>query len=433
LTVAKTKSLALVFELLESRCLLNGAFFEPAHLFYQPPDISTPTASPFTQDAALPRDRVSTDFVENARLAQTCGPQKSATDPFVPQDSNAIPQNVIPQVVSATSVDLRQGQDFMPSIIVDPPPVPVVAGLPAAAIAGDVSVVLTEARPALQNSSDQPGHVLAEGNTLKETPATSQALYALPAATSSGASKNLNGLVNELAAESVVFSTRHPIQQAASGEEDIAAQRLTVQSLAQTFAAKEPSTVAVQIREQSTVAAQGLIAVSPTIAKEDRAVFVPSVPPSQTATVSPEPVGQGLSTTHVVVQNSRVLPSPSWSQKAPSGVEGQAILPRLLASMPALPVASAAFELGSASSSTVLTNILPANFSGLESAIKDFFEEIDQVGLQLSESQVSLLFSTSVMAAAAALALEVARRKLQPRAVTPALGRAGSIPYSDYL
>jgi len=85
----------------------------------------------------------------------------------------------------------------------------------------------------------------------------------------------------------------------------------------------------------------------------------------------------------------------------------------------------------------LLAGILPVDFSvdfsGLESSVKNFFDQIDQLGLTLTESQVNVLFSSGIVAAAATVAVEITRRQLQP-SVQPALARGhGRLPYSDYF
>jgi hypothetical protein len=81
----------------------------------------------------------------------------------------------------------------------------------------------------------------------------------------------------------------------------------------------------------------------------------------------------------------------------------------------------------------LLTSIVPFDFAALEVSIKDFFNQINQAGLKLSENHVNLLFSSGMVAVAATLALEISRRKTTALAQAPALDHAGSIPYSDYL
>jgi len=82
----------------------------------------------------------------------------------------------------------------------------------------------------------------------------------------------------------------------------------------------------------------------------------------------------------------------------------------------------------------LLAGILPVDFSGLESSVRDFFEQIDQLGLTLTESQVNVLFSSGIVVVAAAVAVEITRRQLQPSA-PPALAARGHgrLPYSDYF
>jgi hypothetical protein len=95
-------------------------------------------------------------------------------------------------------------------------------------------------------------------------------------------------------------------------------------------------------------------------------------------------------------------------------------------------LSSLAIEETFSSSSVPLTNILPFDFSALELSIKDFFDQIDQCGVKLSVSQVDLLFSSGIMAVAAAIALEIGRRKIHAANPALPLQREGSIPYSDY-
>jgi hypothetical protein len=80
----------------------------------------------------------------------------------------------------------------------------------------------------------------------------------------------------------------------------------------------------------------------------------------------------------------------------------------------------------------LLATVLPVDFSGLEASVKDFFDQIEQLGLTMTASQADLLFSTGMVAVAAAVAAEITRRRLQVPAA-PALPRGhGSLPYSDY-
>jgi hypothetical protein len=79
----------------------------------------------------------------------------------------------------------------------------------------------------------------------------------------------------------------------------------------------------------------------------------------------------------------------------------------------------------------LLGTILPVDFSGLEASVRDFFEQLDQLGLTLTAGQVDVLFSAGVVSVAAAVALEIARRQRQP-VVQPVLVRGrGRLPYSS--
>jgi hypothetical protein len=79
----------------------------------------------------------------------------------------------------------------------------------------------------------------------------------------------------------------------------------------------------------------------------------------------------------------------------------------------------------------LLTNIFSLDASTLGSSIKDFFDQIDQLGLRLSDEQVDLLYSVGMTAAAAVAAFELARRQVRRRTLSQA-PRLGAIPYSDY-
>jgi hypothetical protein len=79
----------------------------------------------------------------------------------------------------------------------------------------------------------------------------------------------------------------------------------------------------------------------------------------------------------------------------------------------------------------LLTNILPIDFSALESSIRSFFDRVQSFGSDLAESRIDLLFSTCVLVATTAVALEVVRRQMKPATPAFEFGREG-IPYSDF-
>jgi hypothetical protein len=85
-----------------------------------------------------------------------------------------------------------------------------------------------------------------------------------------------------------------------------------------------------------------------------------------------------------------------------------------------------------ASACPLLTGVLPFDFASLEVSIQDFFSQINQAGIKLSESLANLLFSSGVLAVAATLAVEISRRKTAALAQVPALDYVSAIPYSDY-
>src|SRR5439155_17665429 len=68
----------------------------------------------------------------------------------------------------------------------------------------------------------------------------------------------------------------------------------------------------------------------------------------------------------------------------------------------------------------LLSTGLPFDGSALESTIQDFFDRIAQLGVSLTKSQSEFLYCAAIVAVAACVALEIARRRLRPAA--PALG-----------
>jgi hypothetical protein len=83
------------------------------------------------------------------------------------------------------------------------------------------------------------------------------------------------------------------------------------------------------------------------------------------------------------------------------------------------------------STNNVLTNILPADFSGLDHAVNDFFRQVDKLGVKLTSQHMSLLYATGLMAGAATAALEIGRRRMKTPVPVVALQRPDSLPYSD--
>jgi hypothetical protein len=80
----------------------------------------------------------------------------------------------------------------------------------------------------------------------------------------------------------------------------------------------------------------------------------------------------------------------------------------------------------------LLTDILPMDFSALETSIRAFFDQVEALGSNLTEHPVDLLFTTCILVATTAVALEVARRQMKPAKPALVFGRE-SIPYSDCI
>jgi hypothetical protein len=75
------------------------------------------------------------------------------------------------------------------------------------------------------------------------------------------------------------------------------------------------------------------------------------------------------------------------------------------------PVQDLVFDFALPSSSLLLSTVLPIDVAAMQSSVKDFFDQIDKLGVRLSEGQIDLLYSTGLMTAATVLALEIVRRQ----------------------
>lgn len=92
------------------------------------------------------------------------------------------------------------------------------------------------------------------------------------------------------------------------------------------------------------------------------------------------------------------------------------------------PIQQAVFELAVPPYSIPFTNIFPLDSSTLQLSIKDFFDQMDQLGKYLSESQIDSLYSIGILATAAMVAVEITRRQFRPAVLAPAASRR-IIPY----
>jgi hypothetical protein len=131
----------------------------------------------------------------------------------------------------------------------------------------------------------------------------------------------------------------------------------------------------------------------------------------------------GLHVSHIVGQQQRVDPNLKPAAGVAPGMQtGQTLeteTPSVAAALPAY--------------AALLSDVLPVDFSTLESSIKEFFDQIDQLGLTLTEGQIDLLFTSGIVAVGAAVALEFSRRQLQPSGLPALPPGHGRLPYSDYL
>src|SRR5271166_5037026 len=84
------------------------------------------------------------------------------------------------------------------------------------------------------------------------------------------------------------------------------------------------------------------------------------------------------------------------------------------------------------SSDVCSSDLLTFEFTTLETSIKDFFDQMDRLGKEISKNQIDLLYASGVVAVGAMLACEIARRKLQNPECPPVPFLARSLPYRDY-
>jgi hypothetical protein len=118
------------------------------------------------------------------------------------------------------------------------------------------------------------------------------------------------------------------------------------------------------------------------------------------------------------------------AMSASNQLAGAIAEPLAVPGKPAKPLVSKATEFASSPPSMVLANIPPLDVRALQFSIKDFFDQIDKLGITLSEKQINLLYGLGIMAVATVLALELVRRQARPAPPALAPGQ-GSIPYSE--
>ena len=208
---------------------------------------------------------------------------------------------------------------------------------------------------------------------------------------------------------------------AAGSDADLANSKTSVPAITQPMAGKSDTAGIGLVRDASGLIVQkGVPSLQP-IPKDDRLTAVPSdnvheAAAERTQANPPTSVGQNQRNA-APLANVRVS-APERAEFAPTvdllaslaGADHEAVLP-----------------------SPLVTSVLPFDIASLESSIKDFFDQVNQAGFKLSAGHVNLLFSSTVVALAATLAVEVSRRKTSQPAQAPALELASTIPYSDYL
>jgi hypothetical protein len=225
---------------------------------------------------------------------------------------------------------------------------------------------------------------------------------------------------------------KRPGPQAVTGEDDSPARFNLANVLS---SAKDPSNVSSLVRDSSAALIQSVTPVSQPFTKDDRAATVVPASPSPSGNMNgfvTTFIAQGPSSAQFTSPNGHE-PLAQDSAMAATAVPSRpdALEPPLTTNL-ALESIAAVAEPALPASSALLTNVLSVDFASLDSSVKSFFDQIDRIGVKLSESHVNLLFASGIVAAAGALAVEIARRKMQPAVPTVTLQREGSIPYSDF-
>jgi hypothetical protein len=372
--VAKPNPLGLGFDLLESRCLLNATVFSPYPLGHASPDAMGKMAE--HTSIASPESRfpygIEAAPAREAFVFHTAAPVYS--------QGLASPQTTL----------LITGGDLAPKII---------PGVAEGSIPPQFTIFLFT-----DHSAEPPRYV--------------------PRAVEESVPPQVTANV---VAEHYGQQTQQA-QQTSSVEADSSGERSHL-SLAQAPAGKV-SISSGPLHEQSAAALQN--ATGQTSGKTDHVASpaLVSSPAGQLSGKAMAFIGQGTQVTPGGNQNGQDRPPHDKSSDAAGAVSPAELETRLLTLREML--ASSELEPGFWSSATLVTNILPFDFSSLETSVHDFFDQLDQFGLKLSENHVSLLFSSGIVAAAATLALEFARRRIQALPM-PTLERADLIPYSDYL
>jgi hypothetical protein len=220
--------------------------------------------------------------------------------------------------------------------------------------------------------------------------------------------------------------------QSVSGEDDPAPARLNVASFSS--AGKDQGNISGP-RDASAALLPNVVPVSQAFTREDRATGTapPQLQPGNASVFVTSFIAQGLPAAQFGAPNG---PESVWQENASAMAPAlqtrlDMLEPQLMTALAIEPFA-AVLEPALPAFSALLTNVLPVDFASLDSSVKSFFEQIDRLGVKLSESNVNLLFASGIIAAATALAVEIGRRKMRPAVPAVTLQRQGSIPYSDY-
>jgi hypothetical protein len=405
--VAKLNPSRLAFEPLETRWLLSAAT-----LATPLPGQGAPDAIVQSADAQI--DKVSTPGFD------ALNPGGTADSSLVGQGQHA-DQGLNIRLVSSVLPLRHYGNDGLPSMLSAFYPTPYYPPPTLYALVGGDSVQLNDTA-AVQSQTGAWGQGFFSQQLFLQT--TSQPPVRAPVA------------VAAVPVAPAAMFVRRPIPQTVIVEEDSGPQRLNAGSAFPPPPAKEQSSIPGPLRDQNGIVIQSVAPISQAVVKDDRPG---QTAPTQSQTgygygVTPGSFGQAPQVAQAI---SPYSPERPGEECPPAALPAFPALPpgpetRRVTLAPLEPLAPSVFESALASSSGLLTNVLPIDFSSLESSIKSFFDQIDHMGVQLSRGQANLLFSSGIMAIAAALALQLARRKMQPPVEAVALQREGSIPYSDY-
>jgi hypothetical protein len=435
--VSRPKPRSLCFELLETRCLLNGTLYGP-NLFAEPPDSAvspqwqtSPCRQPLSTACAQPRLDANglndTDVTAAGADTQPCGRLPTdcvgtgITRPLVASPDGTAVVAPTPVVVSPNTTPVVT----VPNVVI-----PEVA-------APEILQVVVQSTIALPVVPAVPGPVVTV-NVNEVDITESVATY--------GGEKAVfeeNYVEITVKLPQVYTDPTFAVQPTLSSsppapvvKESASAAPINQASAQVTPPAKDSSAQPVKDQTVSvaTVRDQTVVTVVPVKSANERVSQIDRLtPPTADATGARPPALQAAPATA-----SNSVPG-QWNSPTPNTTAVYLSTRQTLSAAQDAPVREPDDRLAdqvvpsATTPPTVLwTNVFPVDMTALDNTVKDFFEHIDQFGVKLSANQVELLFSSSLALVAAGAAAELIRRKSQARVPALVLRREGTIPYSSY-